>query len=210
MSNIWIAAGEGNVAAVEEFLRADGADANQKDQNGYTALHAAASYSHVDLIRLLISTYKADPNIVDADGDAPLHVAETREVAELLVELGADPVLKNQEGLRVGFYGWGRTGEERPIDTADAEEHAEVVAYLQTFTPDFVPTQPQPDEDLSYLDVDAGETAGLSAEDIAELIRGEVDRLAGNAMVAASGLEEVRAESDASAGGSGSEPAPER
>ncbi|KAI9003072.1 ankyrin repeat-containing domain protein, partial [Gaertneriomyces semiglobifer] len=101
--NIWVAASDGRVDLVEHFLQFGGSDGNSmdvnsKDDSGYTPLHAAAAYAHLDLIRLLVEKYKADVNITDDDGDTPLHVCETVAAAKLLVELGADPKRANEEG----------------------------------------------------------------------------------------------------------------
>lgn len=73
--------------------------ASTADQNGYTLLHAAASYNALDLLRALITTYHANPNVTDNDGDTPLFYAESVEAARCLVEeLGADPSVRNEEG----------------------------------------------------------------------------------------------------------------
>lgn len=64
-----------------------------------TPLHAAASYSHLDLLRTLLTTYSADANITDTDGDSALFVCESVDAAKVLIEHGCDPKLKNSEGL---------------------------------------------------------------------------------------------------------------
>ncbi|KAH6564564.1 hypothetical protein BSLG_003064 [Batrachochytrium salamandrivorans] len=127
--NIWLAAGDGRTEDVEYFLKAGGfgdtpMDVNSKDQYGYTGLHAAASYNHLDLVRMLIKEYGADPNITDFEGDAPLHVIETSDAGRLLIELGADPTLRNDAGAL-------------PIECAFTEGWTDVVEYLSAFTPDF-------------------------------------------------------------------------
>ncbi|KAK6495311.1 hypothetical protein TWF481_003336 [Arthrobotrys musiformis] len=100
MSNIWIAASDGQTAQVLSYLSSRPALVNAKDENGYTPLHAAASYGHLDLLRLLINSHGGDVNLRDDDGDTPLFTAETVEVAKCLVEeLGADWSLKNDDGL---------------------------------------------------------------------------------------------------------------
>jgi ankyrin repeat protein len=45
--------------------------------------------------------YKANVNIQDEEGDSPLHLTETEEIARILVENGADPNLKNDDGFIV-------------------------------------------------------------------------------------------------------------
>ncbi|KAJ3043576.1 hypothetical protein HDV00_004676 [Rhizophlyctis rosea] len=167
-SNIWLAASDGKLEVVEHFLQHGGPggkqmqpmysiegntltapfpktigeplDPNIKDQNGYTPLHAAASWNRTELIRLLVTKYGANPNITDTEGDTPLHVAETVDCARLLVELGADPHKRNDSG-------------QLPIESADEEEHVEVVEYLKTLTPNYVPA-PHIDEDFSHMQSD--------------------------------------------------------
>ncbi|KAF2428846.1 hypothetical protein EJ08DRAFT_650827 [Tothia fuscella] len=73
--------------------------ASKQDGHGYSLLHAAASYGHMDLIRTLIETYKVNSNIVDEDNETPLFAAETPEVAKCLLDLGADINWKSADGL---------------------------------------------------------------------------------------------------------------
>eukprot|EP00053_Salpingoeca_punica_P000389 m.28481 g.28481 ORF g.28481 m.28481 type:complete len:152 (-) comp10282_c0_seq1:253-708(-) len=86
--NIWIAASDGDVAVVEQYLQ-QGVSVNAKDHTGYSPLSAAVSYSHFDLVKLLLER-GADPNICDNDGDSPLHLCEDVAVAKLLLAAGAD------------------------------------------------------------------------------------------------------------------------
>jgi ankyrin repeat protein len=62
----------------------------------YYFRHAACSYGEVDLIRYLVSR-GANIELQDNDGDTPILVCETPEVFELLVELGANPNVKNKQ-----------------------------------------------------------------------------------------------------------------
>ncbi|RPA95333.1 ankyrin [Choiromyces venosus 120613-1] len=99
-SNIWIAASDNDIHSVATFLTADPTSVNSKDENGYTPLHAAVSYNHIPLLRSLVRTHGGDVNAQDVEGDTPLFVAETVEVARILVEeLGADVGHKNLMGL---------------------------------------------------------------------------------------------------------------
>ncbi|KAI8849043.1 ankyrin repeat-containing domain protein [Chytridium lagenaria] len=74
-TNIWLAASDGDLAVVQQFLMA-GQHPNVKDENGYTPIHAAASYGHLELLEYLLQN-GGDPNIGDNEGDTPLHFTET-------------------------------------------------------------------------------------------------------------------------------------
>jgi len=74
--------------------------ASAADANGYTLLHAAASYSQLDLMRALVNTYHVQVDTTDADGETALFAAETPETVRCLVEeLRADITVKNDEGI---------------------------------------------------------------------------------------------------------------
>ncbi|KAF3939496.1 Espin [Dactylella cylindrospora] len=123
MSNIWIAASDGNTPKVLNYLSADPSAVNSKDENGYTPIHAAASYGHLDLLRKLVNEHGGDVNIRDDDGDTPLFTAETVEVARCLVEeLGADWAHRNDSGLTAA-----ETIEED-------DQYPLVVAYLRSLS----------------------------------------------------------------------------
>lgn len=114
--NIWIAAADNNRKQVEKFLNS-GVDVNAKDENGYTPLHAAAEYAHLDLIEFLLEK-GAEINIKDNDGDSPLHACESAEAAAFLVERDADLEAKNNDGLT-------------PLQKA--EEDGELVELIQFY-----------------------------------------------------------------------------
>merc|ERR1711972_681109 len=105
--NIWTAASDGDAARVEELMECDGFTPTSPDENGYTPIHAAASWGRVELLRMLLQRDASSANVQDEDGDTPLHhVAgaselepdEIRAVVELLLSHGADPKLLNKEG----------------------------------------------------------------------------------------------------------------
>jgi len=99
-NNIWIAAADGDESAVLDLLSKDPSAVNSLDENGYTVLHATTSYNRVALLKKLVLEHGGDANIQDHDGDTPLFVAETVEVAKTLVEeLHADPNHRNESGL---------------------------------------------------------------------------------------------------------------
>ncbi|KAF3909902.1 Tankyrase-1 [Orbilia brochopaga] len=122
MSNIWIAASDGNTAQVLSHLSANPALVNAKDENGYTPIHAAASYGHLDLLRTLIREHGGDVNVRDDDGDTPLFTAESVVVARCLIELGADFAHENDSGVTAA----------EAIEEED--QYPLVVAYLRSLT----------------------------------------------------------------------------
>lgn len=54
---------------------ANGADVNEKGENGYTALHGAAENNVVENVKLLVAN-GADPNATTVDGKTPLDLAK--------------------------------------------------------------------------------------------------------------------------------------
>ncbi len=89
-----------NSSQLLPILRANPSLASAQDGHGYSLVHAAASYNHLDLLRILIHEFHVDPNIRDEDGETALFVVESVEPAQcLLEELGADLAVKNDEGL---------------------------------------------------------------------------------------------------------------
>ncbi|POS69353.1 ankyrin repeat protein [Diaporthe helianthi] len=74
--------------------------ASQQDDHGYSLLHAAASYNHLDVLRALVTDFNVPVDLRDEDSETALFVVETVEAARLLVEeLGLDAALTGDEGL---------------------------------------------------------------------------------------------------------------
>ena len=97
--NIFLLAAD-NSSSLLPLLRANPTLASSQDAHGYSLLHAAASYQHLDLLRTLVQEFRADVNIKDEDGESPLFVVETVEAAQCLVEeLHADASVRNAEGM---------------------------------------------------------------------------------------------------------------
>lgn len=100
-TNIWIAASDNDIEYVKNAIGSGTNSANDKDANGYTPVHAAASYGHLELLRYLI-TQGGNVDIADSDGDTPLHSVEDVTTAKVLIEeFSADWRLKNSEGQTV-------------------------------------------------------------------------------------------------------------
>ena len=89
-----------NPPTLVPLLRSNPSLAAIQDEHGYSLLHAAASYNHLDLARCLKSEFRIDPNIVDEDHETALFVVESVEAAQCLLEdVGTDPFAKNEEGM---------------------------------------------------------------------------------------------------------------
>lgn len=70
-----------------------------QDEHGYSLMHAAASYNHLDLLRALVNEFHVDVDLKDEDGESALFVVETIDCARVLVEeLHADISLRGLEG----------------------------------------------------------------------------------------------------------------
>ncbi|KAM7189596.1 ankyrin repeat domain containing protein [Rhypophila sp. PSN 637] len=73
--------------------------ATDQDSHGYSLVHAAASYNHLDLLRQLIREFSVPVDLRDEDGETALFVVETLDAAKTLVEeLALDPKITNDEG----------------------------------------------------------------------------------------------------------------
>lgn len=112
-----------NSAALLPLLRENPELASKQDDHGYSLVHAAASYNHLDLLRTLVREFNVNVDLTDEDNETALFVVETPEAAEMLVaELGANPQHKGLEGLTA-------------LDKIEAEgEFPAVVRYLTTVT----------------------------------------------------------------------------
>jgi len=120
--NVWTAASDGDLARVEIFIQSGQHRADEPDEQGYTCIHAAASYGHHDMLRMLLDNPAVDASCKDEDGDTPLHVVEDIESAKILLDKGADPSCVNSAGLS-------------PADNALAEERNAVAAFLRSRDP---------------------------------------------------------------------------
>lgn len=97
--NIWTAASDGDLETVRAAVNAGAHAPDQPDEQGYTCLHAAASYGHHALLHFLVARPGVDLSCGDEDGDTPLHVVEDVQSARILLAAGADPAWRNAEGL---------------------------------------------------------------------------------------------------------------
>lgn len=123
VANIWVAAADNEIETVRKHLDS-GLSANAKDPNGYTPIHAAASYGNLDILRLLLSK-GGDINIQDTEGDTPLHHVEDAKVAKILIEeLNANWKLRNNDGQTPAEY------------IEEEDEFPELAIYLRSLAHD--------------------------------------------------------------------------
>ena len=92
-----------NDAATVRLILAEGANVNQPQADGFTALHAAVLDDHLDLARLLIET-GANVTAANRYGVTPLTLAAANGNAamiETLLDAGADPNETSRDGQTV-------------------------------------------------------------------------------------------------------------
>ncbi|KAJ2030464.1 hypothetical protein GGH91_002518 [Coemansia sp. RSA 2671] len=188
--NIWTATGDGDMARVMRLVEADKALVNAKDENGYTPLHAAASWKHAKLLEFLIQN-GGDVNITDNDGDTPLHICEDLECAQLLLDNGANPEAENDEGLS-------------PVHTTLENEATEVTELIcaKLNIPVPVLQEVQETEQVNIRDDNMSES---KLEDLSNWImqqvddKGETDEEALRAMVTKYIMQNLRNSTDSNA-----------
>ncbi|KAK2056949.1 ankyrin repeat-containing protein [Colletotrichum caudatum] len=89
-----------NPAALLTLLRENPAIASGQDEHGYSLVHAAASYNHLELLRALVREFGVNVDLRDEDDETALFVVETVDAAKCLVEeLGADIAAKGADGV---------------------------------------------------------------------------------------------------------------
>jgi ankyrin repeat protein len=96
-SPLMLAALNGDLALARVLINRN-ADVNK---TGWSPLHYAATNGHLDVINLLLEE-NAYIDATSPNGTTPLMMAAhygTSSAVKLLLELGADPMLKNEQGL---------------------------------------------------------------------------------------------------------------
>jgi ankyrin repeat protein len=96
---------------VKRWIEQGGSPHVTQSEGGWTLLHIAAEYQCVEAIEYLISL-NCNPNLVDAFGQTPLHIAVDSEIdattqvgatlnyktTKRLIELGADLTTRDNRG----------------------------------------------------------------------------------------------------------------
>jgi uncharacterized protein len=103
---------------VLSFLLKLGANVDETDKNGVSALHRAVRFRSITAVRFLLES-GANPNLQDRKSfSTPLHRAvthtgapttsgkekEAEEIIQLLLKGGANPILKNKLGKKPADY----------------------------------------------------------------------------------------------------------
>lgn len=91
---------QGDLKKVKKLIKQKGSEiVNEKDKNGYTALHYAARNNYFEICKVLVR-YGADTNATTLSClSTPLHRASymhSTEVVKLLLENSADPFKKGK------------------------------------------------------------------------------------------------------------------
>jgi uncharacterized protein len=92
-----------NPQQLTPLLRTDPSLASTQDAHGYSLIHAAVSYNHIDLLRTLVHEFNVPVDLKDEDGETALFVCETVECAKILVEeLHCDTKVIGEDGKTAG------------------------------------------------------------------------------------------------------------
>lgn len=82
-----------------QWVEAHPGEINNRDWCGSTPLHPAVyPLDSLELVRWLVHEKGADVNIPDGHGFTCLHNAESLEVLEFLLDCGAGPAVRNDDG----------------------------------------------------------------------------------------------------------------
>ncbi|KAA8499728.1 Histone-lysine N-methyltransferase EHMT2 [Porphyridium purpureum] len=86
---------------VARYLIEQGATVTHRDGKEWTALHWASANGHMSMIRMIVELHPELLNSASSTGLTPLMLASSEgfhDAARVLLELGADPSIKDVEG----------------------------------------------------------------------------------------------------------------
>lgn len=96
-----------DIRRAKELLKADPTLVSSKDGSQETPLHIVARYGPIEMVELLLGM-KAEVNEVAYNRFTPLHLAEAKDIAALLIKAGADLDLRDA---------WGKTPLQHAAQT---------------------------------------------------------------------------------------------
>ena len=115
------ACGEGHLELARALLQTYGADVESRNNDGLTPIMCAVQQGHKPVAEMLISMHPTCIEATNNSGDSCLHyatIAEGTGMLEMLLRHGADPHLKNKDGLT-------------PLHEAVVEKQAESAELLK-------------------------------------------------------------------------------
>mmetsp|Transcript_24031 Transcript_24031/g.56718 ORF Transcript_24031/g.56718 Transcript_24031/m.56718 type:complete len:175 (-) Transcript_24031:495-1019(-) len=147
VATIFSAASEGNLPLLQTAMSKLNFIPTTADENGYTLLHAASSYSQLGILKFLLDNLdRNNPdctifvNAGDNEGDSALHYAGNVDAARMLIEDGRiDPNRVNSQGktaLQAKKEELEETMQDEDMedDDEDIEILQKIIAYLSSLS----------------------------------------------------------------------------
>lgn len=121
--NVFQASRQNDLATLTQLLNDQPELVHAREESSdWTALHQATAGGSLKAARLLLSL-EADPNAQGKVGETALHLALQRDMAELLIEYAAKPLLPDNDGVT-------------PLDLALEDRNEELYLVLAAGAPD--------------------------------------------------------------------------
>jgi len=87
------------------FLLKQGAQVDARDNDGWTPLHAAACWCHIDLVEILGFEYNADPTIKSNNEELPSDLTDDEVIKSVLLKIKQNKVKqKSKSKLKMPFH----------------------------------------------------------------------------------------------------------